>query len=69
MQRAYLGDTASLPREATKTTAAAATGYRAGMYGEIGVGLFPANIGPEQQFGRFAPESTTGFFPVVGGAA
>ena len=42
----------------TQTGAAAATGYRAGMYGEFGVGPFTANVGPAQQFGRFAPEST-----------
>lgn len=44
--------------DATKTTAAAATGYRANMYGEIGVGPFTTNIAPEKQFGRFEPDST-----------
>jgi hypothetical protein len=44
--------------DATQTAAAAATGYRYGMYGEVGVGPFTANVGEAQRFGRFVPEST-----------
>src|SRR5262249_31289058 len=44
--------------DATQTAANAATGYRLGMYGEVGVGPFTANVLPGPQFGRFAPEST-----------
>ncbi|MDQ8727442.1 hypothetical protein [Bradyrhizobium sp. LHD-71] len=44
--------------DAVKTAAAGAVGYRAGMYGEVGVGRFTANVANEQRFGRFTQGST-----------
>ena len=36
----------------------AGVGYRAAMYGEVGVGPWTAQVGPSMRFGRFASEST-----------
>lgn len=44
--------------DVAKTTAEAATGYGAAMYGEVGVGPVTAHTGAQRLFGRFAPEST-----------
>ena len=44
--------------EAAQTAGEAGIGYRAGMYGELGVGQWTADIGPSAKFGRYKPDAT-----------